>query len=426
MRAAGAPGPRPYRPRVDLIFFDAGGGHRASAMALKAVADQQGRPWETRAVNLRDLIGPLDFLNNNVGVRFEDVYNGLLKRGITVGTEAMLRLCQLIIRHKHEQGVAMLMLHWLGSAPDVVVSMIPNFNRAIFDGLRVADRAAGRAPTPMVTVLTDLADCPPHFWMERQEQYFICGTARAAEQALEMGHPVQRIFRTSGMVVRPEFYQPLPLSREYERRRLGLKGDLPTGLVMFGGFGSRRMLAIARRIARARLKTQLIFLCGHNQPLKERLSAMRLPFPHRVEGFTREIRYFMGLADYFVGKPGPGSLSEALGAGLPAVVERNTWTMVQERYNTDWIREQGLGIVLRSFGEIDRGVAPMLDPEQLAGFRARGAAVNNRAVFEIPEIVATLLASRRDPARAHVSIPQPEQPLGAGRFLSYSHVRTAS
>ena len=68
----------------------------------------------------------------------------------------------------------------------------------------------------------------------------------------------------------------------------------------------------------------------------------------------------------------------------------------------------------------------MLDPEQLAGFRARVAAVNNRAVFEIPEIVATLLASRRDPARAHGSILQPEMPLAAGLFLSYSHVRTAS
>jgi hypothetical protein len=41
------------------------------------------------------------------------------------------------------------------------------------------------------------------------------------------------------MIVRPEFYQPLEISREYERRRLGLRADLPTGLVMFGGFGSR-------------------------------------------------------------------------------------------------------------------------------------------------------------------------------------------
>jgi UDP-N-acetylglucosamine:LPS N-acetylglucosamine transferase len=194
------------------------------------------------------------------------------------------------------------------------------------------------------------------------------------------------------MIVRPEFYQPLEISREYERRRLGLRADLPTGLVMFGGFGSRLMVGMARRIAAARLNTQLIFICGHNQPLRERLSAMRLPFPHRVEGFTREIHYFMRLADYFIGKPGPGSLSEAVLMGLPVVVERNAWTMVQERYNTDWVRDQRLGIVLRSFGEIAQGVAPMLDPERLAGLRARVTALNNRALFEIPDIIDTMVA----------------------------------
>jgi len=273
-----------------------------------------------------------------------------------------------------------------------VLSMIPNFNRALFEGLRATDASIGRPPTPMVTVLTDFADYPPHFWMEQQDQYFICGSARAVEQARAMGHSSDRIFRVSGMIVRPEFYQPLEISRDYERRRLGLSADLPTGLVMFGGFGSRHMVDIARRIARARLKTQLIFLCGHNQSLRERMSAMRLPFPHYVEGFTPEIHYFMRLADYLVGKPGPGSLSEALLMGLPVVIERNAWTMVQERYNTEWVREEQFGVVLRSFAEIAEGIAPMLDEQQLAGFRNRVRVLKNRAVFEIPDIVDALIA----------------------------------
>ena len=49
------------RPRVDLIFFDAGGGHRASAIALKAVAERQRCGWDIRLLNLRDLLGPIDF-----------------------------------------------------------------------------------------------------------------------------------------------------------------------------------------------------------------------------------------------------------------------------------------------------------------------------------------------------------------------------
>jgi 1,2-diacylglycerol 3-beta-galactosyltransferase len=79
--------------------------------------------------------------------------------------------------------------------------------------------------------------------------------------------------------------------------------------------------------------------------------------------------------------------------GLPVIVERNSWTMVQERFNTGWIRDEGLGVVLRSFGEIDRGVAPMLDAQQLAGFRTNVSALNNRAVFEIPDIIDSLLTS---------------------------------
>jgi 1,2-diacylglycerol 3-beta-galactosyltransferase len=99
----------------------------------------------------------------------------------------------------------------------------------------------------------------------------------------------------------------------------------------------------------------------------------------------------MRLADYFIGKPGPGSLSEAWLMGLPVIVERNAWTMVQERYNTELIRQQRLGMVLGSFKDIAQGIAPMLDPERLAGFRARVNALNNRAVFEIPAIVDELM-----------------------------------
>jgi len=379
--------------QIDLIFFDAGGGHRASATALKALADQEQRGWQLRMVNLRDILEPIDVFHRLTGVRVEDLYNRMLKYGLTIGTGPMLRAVQFLIRRMHPRNVALLARYWQERRPDLVVSLIPNFNRAIFEGLRIADRARSQPATPMVTILTDLADCPPHFWIERQEQYLICGTAKAAEQALAMGYPPTRVLRTSGMIVRPEFYRRPEISREQERRRLGLRPDVPTGLVMFGGFGSRRMLTIARRVAEAGVKTQLIFLCGHNQRLREQLSAMKLPFPCHVEGFTRDIPHLMQLSDYFVGKPGPGSISEALVMDLPVIVERNARTMVQERYNTEWIERHQLGMVLRSFNEIVAGIAQMLDPQRLAHFRSRVRALNNRAVFEIPDLLEALIAA---------------------------------
>jgi 1,2-diacylglycerol 3-beta-galactosyltransferase len=123
---------------------------------------------------------------------------------------------------------------------------------------------------------------------------------------------------------------------------------------------------------------------------------MELPFPHYVEGFTQDVPYFMGLADFFIGKPGPGSLSEALVMGLPVIVERNASTMVQERFNTEWIMQNRLGVVLRSFSDLREGLAPMLDTEQMMRLRQQVNRLNNRAVFEIPEILDAILALRTD------------------------------
>jgi glycosyl transferase family 28 len=384
------------RPLVDLIYFDAGGGHRAAATALKAVAEHQGRHWRVRMVNLREVLEPIDFIRRLSGVRIENFYNAMLRYGLTACVNPMLPVMHLLIRRMHSAQVRTLAQYWQNSPPDLVVSLVPHFNRAIFEGLRVADLTAVRPPTPMVTILTDLTDYPPNFWIEPQEQYFICGTAAAAQQALAMGHSDERVLRVSGMIVRPEFYQPFQLRRADERARLGLSPYLPTGLVMFGGFGSRRMITIARRVAAAGLRTQLIFLCGHNQSLRERLAALDLPFPHHIAGFTREIPYFMRLADYFIGKPGPGSITEALVMKLPLIVDRNSSTMVQERYNTEWVLENGVGIVLRSFNEIVDGVSAMLDAARHATFRFKLRSMNNQAVFEIPAILESLMAPERD------------------------------
>lgn len=377
---------------VDLIFFDAGGGHRASATALQSMLERDPRAWNVRMVNLREVLEPIDIVKKIARIRVEDAYNRVMLRyGMTFGTGAMLRGIQMLIRQMHRPSAALLARYWKGAPADLVVSLIPNFNRAIFDGLRASDHELDRIPTPMLTILTDLADYPSHFWIERQEQYFACATDLAVAQALAMGHPRERIFRTSGMVVRPEFYDPPKIDRAQERIRLGLRSDLPTGLVMFGGHGSRKMVTIARRVAAAGLKTQIIFICGHNERLRAQLLALDLPYPHCIEGFTREIPRFMTLADYFVGKPGPGSISEALVMRLPVIVERNSWTMVQERYNTEWIIGNRVGVALHSFAEIATAIVPMLDPERLAEYRARASALNNRAIFEIPEILEMIL-----------------------------------
>jgi glycosyl transferase family 28 len=371
--------------RLDFVFFDAGGGHRAAATALKSVIEQQQRPWEVRLINLQEILDPLDIFRKYTGIRLQDVYNLLLKKGWTLGSPQLTVLMHGLIRLYHRGQVRLLKKFWADGERDLVVSLVPNFNRALRESL---------PSTPLVTILTDLADYPPHFWIERQEQYVVCGTSKAVDQAMALGHSSDRIFQASGMILRPSFYDPVTVDRGAERQRLGLDPDLPAGLVLFGGEGSRSMLDIARRVS---AQAQLIFVCGKNRTLAERLRAMPTKYPKFVEGFTNEIPYYMHLADFFIGKPGPGSISEALAMHLPVIVERNAWTLPQERYNADWILEKQVGIVLKSFRDIDAGVRELVEPSNFARFRVNAAAIKNRAVFEIPDILDAIMSRENQP-----------------------------
>jgi 1,2-diacylglycerol 3-beta-galactosyltransferase len=102
----------------------------------------------------------------------------------------------------------------------------------------------------------------------------------------------------------------------------------------------------------------------------------------------------MHAADFLIGKPGPGSVAEAMVRKLPVILECNAWTLPQERYNVEWVKEKRVGIVLNNFGEIVSGVKQFLEPEKLAEFRRNTERLNNRAIFEIPEIFAKLLGER--------------------------------
>ena len=374
--------------RIDLIYFEAGGGHKAAATALQAVIDQQQRGWDVKLVNLQEILDPLDIFRKYTGIRMQDVYNLLLKKGWTLGSPQLTVAMHALIRLYHRGQVRLLKKYWSQGDRDLVVSLIPNFNRALRESL---------PDTPLVTILTDLADYPPHFWIEeRQAQYFICGTDKAVGQALALGHPRERIFQTSGMILRPKFYDPVTIEREEGRDQLGLDPELPTGLVLFGGEGSSVMLEIARRIT---ARAQFIFICGKNRKLAERLRRLPTTFPKYVEGFTSEIPYYMHLSDFFIGKPGPGSISEALAMHLPVIVECNAWTLPQERYNTEWVREKDAGLVLKSFREIDSGLRTLLEPANLDRFRANAAAIQNRAVFEIPDMLDAMLQHKSSSAR---------------------------
>jgi UDP-N-acetylglucosamine:LPS N-acetylglucosamine transferase len=69
------------------------------------------------------------------------------------------------------------------------------------------------------------------------------------------------------------------------------------------------------------------------------------------------------------------------------IVECNSKTLPQERYNAEWVKEKGFGIVVPSFREIAPAVKRMIDPATFAEFRRKTGVYSNRALAEVSEIL---------------------------------------
>ncbi len=312
--------------RVLVVFHDGGGGHRNAAVALQTVISQQQRDWQIELIQFQDLTDRLDVLRKLTGIRIQQQYNIMLQKGWTLGSTQLLRVLQLTIRIFHKPLVNLLEKFWRENPADLLISVIPHFNRQICESWTKV--YPGR---PFVTIITDLADFPPRFWIEPvKDQYVIAGTEKAVDQARAMGHDDAHTFLTSGMILRPDFYVQDDFDPVALRREMGLREGLTTAIVLFGGHGSKVMYDITEKLDAAGLPLQLILICGRNNKLAGKLHARQWKMPVHVIGFTKEVHRLMRAADFLIGKPGPGSIAEAMVRKLPVLIECNAWTLPQE------------------------------------------------------------------------------------------------
>ncbi len=390
---------------VLLFMIDAGGGHRAAARALAAAAEESRAPFKLRIQNYEQILLGLDPLHKLTGVSIEDAYNLILRRRWNAAMVPLMRLMHGVIRLLRPAMLRMLTA-WLAGRPRpaAVVSVMPHFNRIMADALRAAHPGV-----PLVVVLTDFADFPPRFWIEPGTGRVVVGSDEAREQALALGVAPDHVSRVSGMILRPDFYRAGgPSARARVRAELGLGDDDFAVMLLFGGKGSPEMPALAGALLATEPKVHVIAVCGDNPQLVARVTEIEARAGGRLTtlGFTDRIAELLAASDLLVTKPGPGSLAEAFHAGVPVVVTRNRHTIPQERFNTDFVKSHGLGLVVGHWREIPDAVARLrADPAERAAVRERiGALPANRAVYEVLDIVA------REAGLAHEPAGSPSRP----------------
>jgi 1,2-diacylglycerol 3-beta-galactosyltransferase len=354
-----------------------------------AAAEETGAPFRFRVESFQQTLLPLDVLKRATGLSLEDAYNLILRRRASALMVPLLRVMHGAIRVRRP-AIVRTLAAWLRDQPRpaAVVSVMPNFNGVMRDAIREAIPGV-----PLVVVLTDLADFPPRFWIEPGIDRVVVGTDEAREQALAIGIPEERVVRVSGMVMHPRFYRAGgPEVRDRTRGEMGFaRADFAVTL-LFGGKGSPEMAPLAERLLDASPALRVVAICGENPTLFERLSPLEARAAGRLVrlGFTDRVAEILAASDLLVTKPGPGSLSEAFHQRVPVVVTRNIHTIPQERFNADYVRQHGLGLVVGSWREIPAAVLRLFrDPAERQAMCARLAALPpNRAVYEVIDLVA--------------------------------------
>lgn len=374
---------------VVVVFTDAGGGHRATAEALRDILNQTGRYRVTLVNAYQEVLPHLDLFKRYTSRDVEETYNDLILRQGRTGLFCLsFYVCAvlnvLLLGKSGRRAFADL---WERHRPDLVVSVLPVINQLMLDSL------AGyrQGSVPFAVLMTDWAEINRHVWFPKGRRYYaIGGTDACIRQLNRYRHPPDRVFAMSGLLIRSNFLEPRPGDIAGTRRELGLDPDRAVVCVLYGGYGSGRMLEIAEALRDDPPDAQFLFLCGRNRPLADAVAAADLPFPAVIKGFTREVHRYMAVSDVFVGKTGPLSVSEALACGLPLLIDR-TNVLPQEHAVLKWIAASGTGRVFST---------PRQFADALKDLLARGESVRNpdssspggnQAARQIPAIIREIV-----------------------------------
>ena len=372
-------------PHIVLVFFDAGSGHRSAADALKTAIRDQFPQWTIELLNLDEVLLPVDPAYRLTGRCGSDWYNWWLRTGWTYGSRFFLpivhRAIRRMLKRPHER---ILRARWRRMRPDLVVSTIPHYNGALYrkfarrterHPIRHSNNRFRRLPP---TLLDRGSSAALHC---RNSESRCSGSGhQPAVPSLDSfwNDPASHVLppaaaKQSGRTTMPRAGSgTLNSDCNVRRRRITTVGEscaLPGRLPRPGDFSGWSRSAIRGTFARS----------------------IKLPYPARVENLTKNVAELMQLADFFIGKPGPGSLAEALHLGLPVIVESSRRTPVHEQFNIEWIGERGLGLALHDFRQLPQAIAKLTGEGVLEAMQQRIAKLDNRAVFEVVEILAATL-----------------------------------
>ena len=330
------------RPRIMILMSDTGGGHRASAEALRGGFEHlYGSKFKIDIVDLWSHHTPWPYNEFPKSYSFMVKYPFIWRMNFTISQPRFVHVPLSSVMYA--ASAPLISAAFEKYDPNLIISVHPLMQHVPVRVLRRRIESGQQDPnTAFATVVTDLTTCHNTWFYNDVDRCYVA-TEESKNQALKLGMSEEKL-RVYGLPIRPAFSHGLP-SKKCLKKRLGLDPKIPCILLMAGGEGmgplEKTVDAVSRQIG---ANAQLVVVCGRNAALVQRLKSKSYPkgMHVNVQGFVTNMPEFMGACDVIITKAGPGTISEALICGLPLVL--NAYIPCQEEGNIPYVTENKVGV----------------------------------------------------------------------------------
>ena len=361
--------------RVFIATVTAGAGHLQAAIALEE-AWRAGCPGDTvERVDVLDFVPRLYkklYAEGYVQVieRAPELYALMFKKTDNPGLMRKLaRVRRTFARHTNRKFIR----HLKHFRPDVV--LCPHF-------LPLEIMGGIKAKTPEFNPLTVcvVTDFEAHaLWMEPAVDLYCVAAEETKARLVARGARAKDVVVT-GIPIAARFAAQPDVAAI--RKQYGLRDDLPTLLVLSGGFGMGPVGEILAELDKVERPFQTLVVAGRNEELRRELACQDRRHPTQVHGFVRNMDQLMAVAELIISKPGGLTTSEALALGKPLFILNPI--PGQEAANSDFLLEHGAAAKVNRVEDLPFRLEQLLGTKKLAEL-SRAAKVLGRPLAA-PEI----------------------------------------
>jgi processive 1,2-diacylglycerol beta-glucosyltransferase len=240
----------------------------------------------------------------------------------------------------------------------------------------------GKTKISAPMVVSVITDFEAHaLWMNGCVDLYCVAAEETKARLVARGATAENIVAT-GIPISARF--SANSDRNFVRKALGLRDDLPVMLVLSGGFGMGPVAEILSELDKVSEQFQTVVVTGRNEELRRELAAADRKHPTHVLGFASNMHELMAIANLIITKPGGLTSSEALAMGKPLFILNPI--PGQEAANSDFLLERGAAVKVNRVEDLPFRIERLLGTPKLAEMecaaKALGRAGAAKAICE--------------------------------------------